>query len=62
MGSRKGRKILLTDKNNNTMKAIDIVNYIIDNDLTKEELSEVGLKLLEYIPAEKLLAEIDNRL
>lgn len=44
------------------MKAIDIVKYMIDNDLTKDELEELGKRLLAYIPNEELLEEVKDRM
>lgn len=43
------------------MKAIDIVQYMIDNDLTKQELKTIAKKLIEHVDDADVIRELKER-
>ncbi len=43
------------------MKAIDIVQYLIDNDLTKQELGLIANRLLVEVSDKNIIREVKER-
>ncbi|MCM1555778.1 MAG: hypothetical protein NC048_09860 [Bacteroides sp.] len=43
------------------MEAIDIVQYMIDNDLTRQELKIIAKKLIDYVDDADVIRELKER-